>query len=191
MYENFSQSELEQVESALDLMEHKVNIGYKNSIIQNTLPGELVSNKDEYDFFVKSVNDFNKIKYDLTQNRPDLLTNDQWNEITCLCLSFIEDARKMGGVARNFEITVNYVLNEIFQKKRMELGCTEPPKFISNSVNFNKRKKKIPILFGIGSILNIMMIPLFFYNFYIAIIFGVVGYTISKISGCSFDDIKK
>lgn len=176
--EIFSQNELEQVESALDLMERKVNIGYKNSIIQNTFPRELVSNRDEYDFFVKSVNDFDKIKYDLTKNRQYLLINDEWNKITCLCLSFIEDARKMGGVARNFEITVNYVLNEIFQKKRIELGCTEPPKFINNSANFNKRKKKIPILFVIGSILNITMIPLLFYNFYISIIFGVVGYII-------------
>jgi 4-hydroxybenzoate polyprenyltransferase len=49
---------------------------------------------------------------------------------------------------------------------------------------------KKPALFWIGSVLNILMIPLFFFNVLIAIIVGIIGFLIARSSGCTFEDFK-
>lgn len=47
---------------------------------------------------------------------------------------------------------------------------------------------KRPVLFWIGSVLNIMMIPLLFYNVVVAVALGFIGFIIARSSGCTFDE---
>jgi len=130
----FSQDELNQVLFALELMSQKIEIGYKNAIKNGTLPLDIVSNKGLHDFFIKSVNDFDRIRDILTKNNPIDMTNDEWNEITYLCILFIGDARNKGGIVNDFIMPVDHVVNVIFRKKRMEIfGSVEPPSFMNNS----------------------------------------------------------
>jgi len=49
---------------------------------------------------------------------------------------------------------------------------------------------KRPVLFWIGSVLNIMMIPLLFYNVVVAVALGFIGFIIARSRGCTFDDFK-
>ena len=84
--------------------------------------------------FIKSVNDFDRIRDILTKNNPIDMTNDEWNEITYLCILFIGDARNKGGIVNDFIMPVDHVVNVIFRKKRMEIfGSVEPPSFMNNS----------------------------------------------------------
>ena len=196
----FSQDELNQVLFALELMSQKIEIGYKNAIKNGTLPLDIVSNKGLHDFFIKSVNDFDRIRDILTKNNPIDMTNDEWNEITYLCILFIGDARNKGGIVNDFIMPVDHVVNVIFRKKRMEIfGSVEPPSFMNNSQKSSNSqtqtgscyidisKMKRPVLFWIGSVLNIMMIPLLFYNVVVAVALGFIGFIIARSSGCTFE----
>lgn len=49
---------------------------------------------------------------------------------------------------------------------------------------------KSKVLFWIGSIINLLMIPLLFVNMILGITFGLLGFFIAKFSGYTFNDFK-
>ena len=140
----FTEYELEQVSTVLEIMSRKINIGYKNAIENGTLPDDLTADKELYDYFVKSVKDFNRIRDILINNDPQKLTNDELNEIACLCSWCILDALNMGGVGKDLLATpIDTMLNVIFKKKRLELfGKIEPPSFMKNKLQPSNNKSE-------------------------------------------------
>ena len=128
---SFTRNELAQMSISIDLLTQKVNIGYNNAILRRELPKDLLSNREAHIFFVRAVNDFNRIIDVIVNNKPDDLSEDDWNEIAYLCYYAIHDLKNAGGALDFFITPLDHFVNVILKNKRREIfGDFKLPDFI-------------------------------------------------------------